>query len=245
MPSYLRRLAAVVLAAVTAFVLVPHSARAAVSTPGLDVGTSQHTLNWSRLPSDVRWVYIKTTEGGTWQSPDFNPQYSTATRRGLIRGGYHFAIPSSTTSAAGQARFFATHGGGWSRDGRTLPGALDLEDYPLVNGRQRYPHCYGLSQRAMVAWIQSFANTYRSLTGRDAVIYTNPGWWTSCTGNTRAFSRTNPLWLARWASTPGALPGGWPFYTIWQSGHINVDGIQVDYNRFNGDLSRLRALATG
>jgi GH25 family lysozyme M1 (1,4-beta-N-acetylmuramidase) len=59
-------------------------------------------------------------------SPQFNKQYTGATNVGLIRGGYHFARPGVSSGAA-QANFFIAHGGGWSGDGRTLPGALDLE----------------------------------------------------------------------------------------------------------------------
>ncbi len=47
----------------------------------------------------------------------------------MIRGAYHFATPD-TTSGAAQANYFVDHGGGWSRDGKTLPGALDIEWNP-------------------------------------------------------------------------------------------------------------------
>lgn len=56
----------------------------------------------------------------------FNQNYVGATNNGIIRGAYHFAHPDSSSGAA-QANYFLAHGGGWSRDGITLPGALDLE----------------------------------------------------------------------------------------------------------------------
>ena len=49
--------------------------------------------------------------------------------------------------------------GGWSSDGITLPGALDIEYAPSGN------ECYGLSQSAMVSWIKDFSNTYHSSVG--------------------------------------------------------------------------------
>ena len=58
--------------------------------------------------------------------PDFNHNYEGATNNKIIRGGYHFAHPGATTGAA-QAKYFLAHGGGWSKDGLTLPGAIDLE----------------------------------------------------------------------------------------------------------------------
>jgi len=65
----------------------------------------------------------------------------------------------------------------------------------------------------MVNWIHDFSNTYHSRVGRYPVIYTTTDWWTTCTGNDSGFGTTNPLWIARWASTPGTLPAGWSYYT--------------------------------
>jgi GH25 family lysozyme M1 (1,4-beta-N-acetylmuramidase) len=58
--------------------------------------------------------------------PDFNHNYIGATDNKIIRGAYHFAHPDTSTGAA-QAEYFLAHGGGWSADGITLPGAIDLE----------------------------------------------------------------------------------------------------------------------
>lgn len=61
----------------------------------------------------------------TWRSIA-NGWDSGATNAGLIRGGYHFARPD-ISSGSTQATYFLAHGGGWSPDGITLPGALDIE----------------------------------------------------------------------------------------------------------------------
>ncbi|OAF60557.1 hypothetical protein VC83_03576 [Pseudogymnoascus destructans] len=74
----------------------------------------------------------------------FSSQYVGATNAGFIRGGYHFAQPGSSTGAA-QANYFLAHGGGWSKDGITLPGMLDIEYNP--SGAT----CYGLSAASIVA----------------------------------------------------------------------------------------------
>lgn len=86
---------------------------------------------------------MQATEGTTYIDSSFSSHYSGATTAGLIRGGYHFAHPDASTGAA-QATFFLAHGGGWSNDGKTLPGMLDIEYNP--NGAT----CYGLSASAMV-----------------------------------------------------------------------------------------------
>lgn len=151
---------------------------------------------------------------------DTHQNDSGATNAGLIRGSYHFARPD-VSSGATQANYFLANGGGWSADGITLPGALDIEctyshfarAYPILNGvRTDNPYgatCYGLSQSAMVAWIKDFSNTYHSKTGRYPVIYTTTDWWKTCTGNASGFQNDNPLWIARYASSIGELPAGY------------------------------------
>lgn len=103
--------------------------------------------------------------------------------------------------------------------------------------------CYGLSQSAMVAWIQDFSNTYYAKTTRYPMIYSTADWWSQCTGNSAAFSSTSPLVLASYASSPGTIPGGWPFQTIWQNSDSYAYGGDSDI--FNGAFSQLQKIATG
>ena len=93
----------------------------------------------------------------------------------------------------------------------------------------------------MISWIRSFTARYHSLTGRDAVIYTTLTWWRRCTGNTTAFSRSNPLWVATVGGRIGSLPGGWPYHTFWQ--YSEAGGL--DRDRFNGSYSNLTRLLRG
>jgi GH25 family lysozyme M1 (1,4-beta-N-acetylmuramidase) len=98
----------------------------------------------------------------------------------------------------------------------------------------------------MRSWLADFLNTYRSRTGRYAVIYTTTSWWTSGTGNYSGFAANHPLWLARWASTPGTLPAGWGVWSFWQyTSTGSVAGISgnVDRDYWNGTRDRLIALA--
>ncbi|KAF5356890.1 hypothetical protein D9756_006421 [Leucocoprinus leucothites] len=184
----------------------------------------------------LTFAFIKATEGTNFISSTFNSQYTGATSAGFIRGAYHFAHPDNSTGAA-QANFFLAHGGGWSADGITLPGVLDLEYNP--NGAK----CYGLSASAMVAWVKDFSNTYRSATERFPIIYTTTDWWTTCTGNSAAFGNDNPLWIARYASSIGTLPAGWTFATFWQ--YADSGPNPGDQDLFNGDVAGLKRFALG
>ncbi len=175
-----------------------------VQTEGVDVSSHQGNVAWGTLwNSGVKWAYVKATEGTYYKNTSFAQQYNGSYNIGMIRGAYHFATPN-TTSGAAQANYFVDNGGGWSRDGKTLPGVLDIEWNPY--GAQ----CYGLSQAGMVNWIRDFTTTYRARTGRDAVIYTATSWWKDCTGNNAGFGATNPLWVARYNTTVGELPRAGP-----------------------------------
>ena len=90
----------------------------------------------------------------------------------------------------------------------------------------------------MISWIRDFSDTYNSKVTRYPVIYTTTNWWTTCTGNYAGFSSDNPLWIARYASSVGALPAGWGFYTFWQyTDHGSSPG---DQDVFNGDGAGLK-----
>ena len=206
-------------------------------TPGLDVSGYQGNVNWSSVAANGgRFAYVKATESTTYQNPYFTQQYNGSYNAGLIRGAYHFATPN-TSSGATQADYFVAHGGGWSRDGKTLPGMLDIEWNPYGAS------CYGLSAAGMVNWILSFSNEYHAKTGRWAVIYTATSWWSQCTGNQGDFSSTNPLALANYNGSPGTMPYAWPYQTIWQYADSGV--FPGDQDAFNGDFSRVQALANG
>lgn len=137
------------------------------------------------------WKLLKELHN---KNPKFDTIYPAALKAGLIRGPYHFARPNL---------FSGAHSGGWSADGKTLPGVLYVES-----------GCYGLSPKKMVAWILDFSETYKDKTGRKPVIYTTEAWWKQCTGNSLDL-QDSPLWIARYKASAGQLPQGWSNYTFW------------------------------
>ncbi|MYS24102.1 Lyzozyme M1 (1,4-beta-N-acetylmuramidase), GH25 family [Streptomyces sp. DvalAA-14] len=204
-------------------------------TPGFDVSNWQGTVNWtSAYTKGGRFAYIKATEGTTYKDPKFNANYTNSYKAGFIRGAYHFATPNSSGGKA-QADYFVAHGGGWSKDGKTLPPMLDIEYNPYGAS------CYGLSHSAMVSWISAFIKEVHTKTKRWATIYTSSGWWTSCTGNSKTFASNDPLFVARYATTAGTLPAGWPFYTFWQ--YADKGTLPGDQDYFNGSTTQLKNLA--
>jgi len=213
--------------------LTPMSASGA-TVPGIDVSSYNAPVSWpTQWSKGKRFVYVKATEGTSYRNPYFSKQYTLSFEQGFIRGSYHFARPDGASGAA-QAKYFVAHGGGWSADGKTLPGVLDLEqNYTNSN----HP-CWWNSDATNIAWAKSFLNEYKKLTGRDAVIYTNMNFWKRCMANTTAFRYKNPLWFAS-VGTPSSVPGGWPYYTFLQYGVTSG----MDQDRFSASASRLKALA--
>ncbi|MGN6200204.1 GH25 family lysozyme, partial [Humibacter sp.] len=213
-----------------------------VGTPGLDVsGYQTLTLSdWNTVYAEGgRFAYVKATESTDYVSQQFAEQYNDSRAAGLVRGAYHFATPN-TSSGAAQANYFVSNGGGWSADGWTLPPMLDIEYNPYSTTEE----CYGMTASAMVAWIRDFSNTVLARTGRLPAIYSTTDWWTTCTGNSSAFS-ANPLFIARYtqSGSVGTLPAGWSSYTFWQwwDGGGPFPG---DQDVFNGNVSQLITTAS-
>jgi GH25 family lysozyme M1 (1,4-beta-N-acetylmuramidase) len=202
--------------------------------PGIDVSSYQGNINWASVAPYIDFSYAKVTEGTYYTNPDFYNQYEGPYYRGVIRGAYHFAIPSNSTGQA-QANFFIKHGGGWSSDGRTLPGVLDIEYNPYGS------ECYRLTRSQMVSWIWNFVHEYAYKEHAYPVIYTTADWWSTCTGNYAGFGAYDPLWIARYAASAGTLPKGWGFYTFWQ--YAPSGRLPGDQDVFNGSYTRLKALA--
>jgi GH25 family lysozyme M1 (1,4-beta-N-acetylmuramidase) len=204
--------------------------------PGIDVSNHQGAIDWTTLASRVDFVYVEATEGTYFRNADFENQYDGPYHHGVIRGAYHFAIPNNSSGTT-QADYFLAHGGGWSADGLTLPGALDVEYNPYG------AECYGLTANQMVAWIDDFVTEYAARTHAYPVIYTTADWWNSCTAGSGAFTNLDPVWVANYnASDGGPLPGTWGFYTFWQ--YADSGSLPGDQDTFNGALDRLKILAS-
>lgn len=205
--------------------------------PGIDVSSYQGNINWGSIARYLDFAYAKATEGTYYTNPDFYNQYVGPYKAGLIRGAYHFAIPNNS-SGQSQADYFTKHGGGWSSDGKTLPGALDIEYNPYGS------ECYGLTHAQMVSWLHNFVNEYAFREHVYPVIYTTTDWWSTCTGNNNGFGSKDPLWIANYsASHGGTLPHGWGFYTFWQ--YRSSGSLPGDQDVFNGAYSQLKAIAKG
>ena len=203
-------------------------------TLGVDVSSYQGNVNWSAAWNQgSRFAYTKATEATSYKNPYYSQQYTGSASAGMVRGAYHFAIPSISSGAA-QANYFINNGGGWSADGKTLPPLLDVEYNPYSSLGNS---CYNMSTTAMVNWIRDFSNTMLDRTGRVPMIYTTTDWWNRCTGNSTAFAN-HPLHIASYNNVgAGTLPSGWNKYSLWQ--YTSEGPVVGDWNVWNGSASAL------
>lgn len=233
-----RRLAAGAVPLVSAALVVGSAAVASASPGGPDVASYQHpdgrAINWSKVyASGKRFVFVKATEGTRYRNPYFAGDWSGSHAAGLMHGAYHFARPSARAdSAAAQARAFVATAGKAHRKG-DLPPTLDLE----VSG--------GLGPAKLIAWTKQWLTTVQNLTGRKAMIYSYPYFWSHNMRGTTTF-RDHRLWGASYGSRPTTFGGAWRTWTFWQySSTSTVSGIRAksDMNKFHGTLTQLRKLA--
>ncbi|KAK3208572.1 hypothetical protein GRF29_77g1172416 [Pseudopithomyces chartarum] len=201
---------------------------------GLDISHYQNKPNLSEAHTvGLSFVFIKATEGPTYKDPKFPTHFQEATDASFLRGGYHVARPD-LSDGQDQARFFLSNGGGWTDDGKTLPGLLSI-------GIES--DCAGMTIGETKQWIKSFVDEYEAATHRHPVIGTRNEWWVQCTGNTPEFNKQSALLLAHWGESVGTIPGGWRYATIWQYKEGGAWG--GNSNIFTGDAEALKRLAIG
>jgi GH25 family lysozyme M1 (1,4-beta-N-acetylmuramidase) len=158
----------------------------------------------------------------------------------LTAGVVVAAVPASAASSV-KGMDVSSHQGNVNWQGAWNNGARFA--YVKATEGTSYTNPYFAQQTGMVAWIKAFSDRYHYRTGRWPVIYTATSWWSQCTGNRGDFTSTNPLWVARYASSPGTLPYAWTYYTFWQYASSGV--FPGDQDTFNGAYDRLQALANG
>jgi GH25 family lysozyme M1 (1,4-beta-N-acetylmuramidase) len=240
--------AGLALAAATQTALRGPAAQATTSTSpvqGTDVSSIQgSSINWADVAGSERFVAIKATEGNYYiDTPDYQADVTGAVAAGLYVMPYVFANPYGSSASnvnAGNGWGSVQADYAWKTIGAAtpaykssplmLPIAVDLEADPYVNTETNSNQCYGLTQSAMVAWIQSFIAEMKKDSGKTPVIYTSKSWWDYCTGGSATF-KADPLWLASWGVSVPSLPSIWPNLTFWQysdSGAVAGIGGAVD-----------------
>ena len=125
-----------------AFALFPQTGRAGIiaphgaTTPGIDVYSSQGTINWSAVAAAGEAFAIARAADGTFVDPTFQQNWQGIASAGMIRGAYQFFEPGQNVDTQA-ALFLSTVGGFGPGD---LPPVLDVEvPIEACRGRQVAP----------------------------------------------------------------------------------------------------------
>lgn len=197
---------------------------AGYSVHGIDVSAYQGRIDWPRVAEhQVRFAFIKASEGVTLRDPRFRRNWEQARAAGVYRGAYHYFQPNY--DGARQANLFT----------RTVP--LQAGDLPPVLDVE-HPQFHDVLQmrRGIATWLRLVERHY----GVRPILYSNYSFYRRyLAGHFDEY----PLWLAHYeVDQPKLAPEKW---IIWQhSDEAYIPGIKgtVDFNVFQGNFQRLLAL---
>lgn len=192
---------------------------------GIDVSYFQEAVNWNAVKGDnIRFAYIKATEGGDRVDERFADNYVGAAQAGVLRGAYHFWY--HCRSGAEQAAWYIQN---VPRDPNALPPVLDIEWTPTS------PTCTKRPPAAQLhADMQAFLDTVEAYYGKRPVIYTTIDFFEDRLAD-GAFSNY-PLWVRSTAAEPHERYGSrpWHFWQYTSTGRVAGINGKADRNVFNG-----------
>jgi lysozyme len=171
---------------------------------GVDVSNHQGLINWSEVAADdVRFAYVKATEGKTFVDPYFAGNWAGAQAAGVRTGAYHFF--SLCSSGQDQADAFLRIA---PPSATALPPALDLE---ILRGCDDRP-----SPAAVQAELDTFVERVERAWGRKLLVYARSSW-------TRDYPLPSggdrPQWRTSFFVRPGKT------WAVWQVHYFaEVDG---------------------
>jgi len=195
---------------------------------GVDVSHHQGAIDWRALASDdVRFAYIKATEGGDHVDTRFAFNWEQAGAAGLYRGAYHF-FTLCQPGAAQAANFMAVVP---SAPG-ALPHALDMEHMG--------PCREGTTISDVVGEMRIWLDLVEAHYGARPLIYT-----------TREFHDAHlrdvtgeRFWIRSISVRPRFREHEWVVWQHHNRGHKNGVSGPIDLNAFRGDAAALAAFAS-
>lgn len=132
------------------------------STIGVDISSYQANVDMEKLKEqDIKFVFIKATEGSTHQDERFAANWANAEKAGLLSGAYHFF--SYDTPGSDQAQNFIKTVGDDIK-GRLLP-VVDVEYY---GDKEKNPP----AKEDVVRELTAFLNALEAHYGVKPMIYT-------------------------------------------------------------------------
>lgn len=184
---------------------------------GIDVSDHQKRIDWDEVAKDkdVKYVYIKATEGATYVSNLYRYNLENARKHGIKVGSYHFLRTGSRIRDQ------------FDNFKRVVKkGEQDLLPVLDVEVRQ------GWSNQQMRDSVKLFCDLIEDHYGCRPLIYTSSSFYDNILG--RAFN-VYPLFIARYSNTQPTLKSGtdWVMWQFSERGRIRGISTNVDLSCFN------------
>ncbi|AMP19996.1 hypothetical protein AZF37_01310 [endosymbiont 'TC1' of Trimyema compressum] len=189
---------------------------------GIDVSNHQGKIDWQALPHDkINYVFIKATEGTTYNDPFFKGNWQNASEYNFLKGAYHFFTVG--TSGADQAKAFIAQ---VPKEKNVLTPVIDLE---LI----------GENREEIITEIRVFVNKIEEHYEVKPIFYINKN-----TFHTYVEGVFNDymIWYADYADEPALDESIWTFWQYTESGLIEGIKGPVDFNIFRGNKQDLESI---
>ena len=186
---------------------------------GIDVSKHQGHINWEELHDnhgDVKFVYIKATEGSDYVDPCYYENITNARKNGIKVGSYHYLTTRSSIST--QFENF-----------RKTVKIEDQDLIPVIDCEMTG----GWTSQQLRDSLSLFANMIEQHLGCKPMILTFEKFFNIHLG--RTFSNY-PLWIAKYSTSEPNIGYDW---TLWQfSDKCRISGVKsnrglVDASVFN------------
>ena len=186
---------------------------------GVDVSHHQGDIDWLKLAkTDVRFAYLKATEGGDYVDPTFKDNWQAARKAGLAVGAYHF-FTRCKTGAEQVKNFLAV----LPRDQDGLPPVLDAEKMEPCEGKAA-----DLDPRKE---IQAFGEAVSAKLGCKPILYVSQDFEQAYLQNGLKDYR---FWVRSIWAPPLPTHKGWIIWQYHDAGaRAGIDG-PVDLDVFRG-----------
>ncbi len=136
-------------------------------TYGIDVSHHQKDIDWSKVRQwgkhDIQFVYIKATEGATYQDPRYAENIKEASENQLNVGSYHYF--RTTSSVKAQFENFKKHVDKSKQDLIPLIDVEECKHWDIVTYRKNLREFLSLvekhyGRKPMIYTVNSFYNKY-------------------------------------------------------------------------------------
>ncbi|MDR3645257.1 MAG: GH25 family lysozyme [Clostridia bacterium] len=187
---------------------------------GIDASHYQGDISWRAVAEsgNVKFVYLKATEGKSYQDPNFSEYWSGASKFGLTEGAYHYYSQSST-GAEQASNFIATV----PKAKGKLPPAIDIETSITT-------------QSDFKTQLADYVRLVTAHYGQKPVFYVPPKVYNMLYDDYKGYS----FWVIDISGSPTV--NGWAFWQYSEKGTVGGVDSKVDLDRYRGSLWSFRSL---